>query len=149
VVVMKNKVVLVVDDEVEMLTFLELLLRREGDIVIKAQDAWSALHLIKSLTPNLFILDVMMGDMNGFELCKEIRTHAQTSQTPVIILSAWGDSKSLDKALQAGANTFVSKAALPNALMEEIREVLKAERKPESFPRARPAEGWSQSDNQA
>jgi DNA-binding response OmpR family regulator len=124
---MNNKVIMVVDDEIEMLTFLDILLKRQGYVVIKAQSAWTALHLIKSLTPNLFILDVMMPDMNGYELCEKIRTHTQTARTPVIILSAWGDSKNREKALQVGASTYMPKTSLPNGLMEEIRAMLRME----------------------
>jgi DNA-binding response OmpR family regulator len=121
---MRNIVIMVVDDELEMLMLLDMVLKKQGFIVMKAQNAAMALHLVKSLTPNLFIVDVMMPGMNGFELCNEIRTNRYTSSTPIIVFSGRGDAKSKERALQAGANAYLPKTALPNGLINEVRELL-------------------------
>jgi DNA-binding response OmpR family regulator len=123
---MIDKVIMVVDDEADMLTLLEIALKRQGLAVMRAQDARLALHLVKSLTPNLFILDVLMPGMDGFELCKELRANPYTANTPVIIFSARDNSWSRKKALDVGANAFVPKTAFSN-LIREVRALLNLE----------------------
>jgi two-component system alkaline phosphatase synthesis response regulator PhoP len=124
VAAMFNKVILIVDDEAHMLTLLELTLKRHGYIVMKTQNPYTALDLIQSLTPNLFILDIMMPEMNGLDLCEHIRARASTADTPIIILSARSDPKTKALALQAGADVFLTKSTLPNGLLNELQRLL-------------------------
>ncbi len=119
-----NKVILVIDDEEEMLSLLDITLRREGFVVIKSRNAASALHLIRSLTPSLFIVDLMMPGMNGFQLCEEIRSFTTTSRTPIIILSARADYEAREQALNAGANLYLHKSAFPTGLIHEVCNLL-------------------------
>ncbi|HEX3050084.1 MAG TPA: response regulator [Aggregatilineaceae bacterium] len=119
-----NKVILVIDDEDEMLSLLDITLRHEGFVVIKSRNAASALHLIRSLTPSLFIVDLMMPGMNGFQLCEEIRSIATTARIPIIILSARADYEAREQALNAGANLYVHKSAFPNGLISEVCKLL-------------------------
>jgi DNA-binding response OmpR family regulator len=121
---MISKVVMVVDDESEMLSLLEIMLRRYGLAVMKAPDADLALHLVKSLKPDLFMLDVMMPGMNGFELCRELRATPHTAKTPVIIFSALDTPQSRKKAIECGANVFISKRALSDELSDQIHALL-------------------------
>jgi DNA-binding response OmpR family regulator len=123
-VVVHNKVILVVDDETEMLSLLEMLLKRQGYAVMKAQDASMALHLIKSLIPNLFIIDLMLPGMSGFELCEHIRMYSSTSKTPIVILTARADAESQARAFDVGADVYLHKSSLPNGLISEIRSLL-------------------------
>jgi len=122
-----TKVILIVDDEVEMLSLLELTLKRQGFVVLKAENATMALELIRSLTPNLFILDLMMPGMDGFELIQHIRAHPSTTKTPIIILSARTDKESKDTALRFGANLYLQKTSVPNGLVQEVHTLLQGE----------------------
>ncbi|MBI5960087.1 MAG: response regulator [Chloroflexi bacterium] len=118
------KTVLVVDDDVNVLILIDTMLKKLGYPVVKALDAELALHLIKSLSPNLFILDVLMPGMNGFELCEAIRKVPHTAKTPVIMLTALDNLQSKKKALEAGANAFVPKTDLLRELIPQIQALL-------------------------
>ena len=85
---MFRQVVLVVDDDPDMLSLLNTMLRRNGYVVMRAASAELALHLVKSFMPNLFVVDVLMPDMNGFELCEKIRQIPHTANVPIIVLTA-------------------------------------------------------------
>ncbi len=115
---------MVVDDDVGMLRLLEIVLRRHSFTVAKAMDACTALSLLDTQTPDLFILDVMMPDMDGIELCKRLRALPQTNQTTVIILSPHGDAASMAQGLQAGADVCLPKTTLPRDLASKVRKLL-------------------------
>ncbi len=118
------KQVMVVDDETGALTLIGIMLERGGFEVLKARDAYTALDLLKEQTPDLIILDVMMPGMNGIELCRRIRATPQTSEVPVLILSARGDQESIEEGLDAGANDYLSKPILHHDLITKLRDML-------------------------
>jgi DNA-binding response OmpR family regulator len=119
-----GKLIMVVDDEMGILTLLEIIFRRHGMIVSKARDAHEALELLKSQTPDLFVLDLMMPDIDGIELCRQIRARPETMQTPVIILSARHDAQSIERGLEAGANVYIPKTMLHGELMRQVYALL-------------------------
>ncbi len=118
--------ILVVDDEVGALTLIGIMLERGGFEVLKAQDAYTALDMLKNEIPDLIVLDVMMPGMDGIELCRHIRAMPSTSHIPVLILSARGDAESVEQGMQAGANDYLSKPILHHDLITKIREILQA-----------------------
>lgn len=117
---MINKVAMVVDDETETLALLEVLLRRLGFAVMKARTAGLALHLVKSLKPNLFVLDDRMPDSDGFELCRQLRASPHTAQVPVIMVSACDTPRTRQLAQESGANAFLPKPLLPSELSAQV-----------------------------
>ena len=119
-----TKQIMVVDDEVGALTLIGIMLERGGFSVVKAKDAYAALEAVESNTPDLFILDVMMPRMDGIELCKEIRARADTAKTPIIILSARGDTESIEEGFEAGADDYLSKPILHHDLVTKVRDML-------------------------
>jgi len=121
---MISKVVMVVDDETEMLGLLEIMLKHFGLAVMKAPDADLALHLVKSLKPDLFMLDVMMPGMNGFDLCRELRATPHTAKTPVIIFSALDTPQARRRAMECGADVFISKRTLTEELSGQVHALL-------------------------
>ncbi|MBL8134196.1 MAG: response regulator [Anaerolineae bacterium] len=120
---MKNKV-LVVDDEVGALTLIGIMLDRGGFSVAKARDAQAALEMLETETPDLIILDVMMPEMDGIELCQVLRKRGDTRQTPVLILSAKGDADSIIRGIDAGANDYLPKPILHHDLVSKVRGML-------------------------
>src|SRR5258706_11951842 len=122
-----NKQIMVVDDELNMLLLLDITLRRRGFTVLKASDPYEALAMLETSTPDLFILDVMMPGMDGLELCKLIRARPQTAHTPVIMLSARCDQRSIDRGLAAGADVYLPKMAFHSDLVAKVRSMLAAE----------------------
>lgn len=117
--------IMVVDDEVGALTLIGIMLERGGFEVIKAGDAYSALDLLSTETPDMIILDVMMPGMDGIELCRQIRAASPTQNTPVLILSARGDAEAVQQGMAAGADDYLSKPILHHDLISKVRELLK------------------------
>jgi two-component system cell cycle response regulator len=122
-----SKQIMVVDDEVQILTLMEVTLQRRGYTVFKARNAAAALAMLDSLTPDLFILDVMMPGMDGIELCKAIRTRPATAHTPVLMVSALNDPITIKRGVEAGANDYLQKPASHFDLIAKVRELLGSE----------------------
>lgn len=116
--------ILVVDDEVGALTLIGIMLERGGFEVLKARDAYAALEVLETNTPDLLILDVMMPGMNGIELCRRIREMPKMTGVPVVMLSARGDPASVDAGLEAGADDYLQKPILHHDLLTKIRKML-------------------------
>jgi DNA-binding response OmpR family regulator len=119
-----KKNVLVVDDEIGALTLIGIMLERGGFNVLKAKDAEAALAILDQTTPDLIILDVMMPGMDGIELCSVIRQRPDTSNLPVLILSARGDADSVMRGMEAGANDYLPKPILHHDLVTKARQIL-------------------------
>lgn len=103
------KHVLVVDDDRDMVRGLELYLKLGGVEVSCAYGGESALREIKAGNPSAVILDVMMPDIDGIEVCRRIRGEMGDAKTPVIILTALSDSRIKKKAMEAGASEYLTK----------------------------------------
>jgi DNA-binding response OmpR family regulator len=116
--------ILVVDDEIGALTLIGIMLERGGFGVSKARDAKAALELLDNITPDLIILDVMMPGMNGIDLCRLMREREATRRTPVLILSARGDSDSVIQGIEAGANDYLPKPILHHDLVSKVKLML-------------------------
>jgi two-component system alkaline phosphatase synthesis response regulator PhoP len=115
---------MVVDDEVGLLSLVTIMLKRNGFVVMTANDARSALEKLNSHPPDLIITDIMMPGMDGIELCRRIRSVPQLMQTPVLVLSAKTDPKTVQCAREAGANDFLSKTIMHRDLIARVRALL-------------------------
>jgi two-component system, OmpR family, KDP operon response regulator KdpE len=118
----KAATVLVVDDEPPIRRFLRTSLAATGYRVIEAEDAASAMRLLPAEKPDLVILDLGLPDKSGLELIGEIR---ETSTVPIVILSARHDEVSKVKALDLGADDYVSKPFGMDELMARLRAALR------------------------
>jgi DNA-binding response OmpR family regulator len=116
---------MIVDDSPGILSLYGLFFERQGYEVLKAADSWAALEMLDESTPDLFILDVMMPEINGIELCERIRALPGHEQTPVIILSAFSDTNIVEQTFAAGANDYVVKPVDPQDLEARVGEYLK------------------------
>jgi two-component system cell cycle response regulator len=119
-----GKLIVVVDDDPTILTLVELVLRRFQFNVMTFDDPLRALDVLESLSPDLFILDLMMPRISGTELCKRIRSHPHTRHVPIIILSALSAADGFVKGLEAGADVFVPKTALNRDLVTSVHRLL-------------------------
>jgi CheY-like chemotaxis protein len=113
-----------VDDEVFVLRLLGLVLQPLECSVLAVEDPRKALELLESITPDLFIVDMMMPHINGLDLCQWIRSSPATAQTPIIMLSACYDVSIVDKCLRAGATLFLPKSMLHGELVSQVRNLL-------------------------
>lgn len=114
--------IVVVDDDVSMLTLVEVLLARKGYSVVTALGAEPALRALDRTVPDLFILDIMMPNINGVELCRMLRSDQRTAQTPIIIFSSYGNNDIVKLCLDAGASAYLAKSNLTRlpALVAEL-----------------------------
>ena len=104
----KKYTILVADDEEDLRGFLSSELARNYE-VIEASDGVEAISFVRQFEPDLVLLDYMMPDKNGMEVCREIRNDARLSHIPVIMLTARADEKIKLECLKAGASDFISK----------------------------------------
>ncbi len=118
----KNRVILVVDDEERMARFIRLNLEHDGFQVIEAYRGMQAIQMMRDQLPDLIILDVMMPDLDGFEVLKIIR---EVSTVPVIMLTAKGEEEDRVKGLESGADDYVSKPFSPRELVSRVKAVLR------------------------
>ncbi|MCH8009056.1 MAG: response regulator transcription factor [Chloroflexi bacterium] len=114
--------VLVVDDEKNIVQLARLYLNKEGYEVESAYDGLEALKMAKSVRPDLIILDLMMPEMDGLEVCRELR---KTSNVPIIMLTAKGDDIDRIVGLEIGADDYMTKPFNPRELVARVKAVLR------------------------
>ena len=117
--------ILVVDDEKNIVQLARLYLTKEGFRVEAAYDGAEALEKAKLLRPDLIILDIMMPELDGLAVCRELR---KTSNVPVIILTARGDDVDRIVGLELGADDYVTKPFNPRELVARVKAVLRRTR---------------------
>ena len=118
----KNRRILVVDDEERMVRFIRLNLEHDGFRVTEAFKGSQAIDRVRTSLPELVILDVMMPDMDGFEVLKIIR---EISNIPVIMLTAKGEEDDRVRGLELGADDYITKPFSPRELVSRVRAVLR------------------------
>lgn len=104
----EKKSLLLVEDEVDIQQFLLRALSAKYDVAV-AGNGLEALKMIKKKEPDLIISDVMMPEMDGFTFCEQIKSNADTSHIPLLLLTALGDEENLIKGLEYGADEYLSK----------------------------------------
>ncbi len=119
---LKNRTILVVDDEERMARFIRLNLEHDGFHVIEAYRGMQAIQALRDALPDLILLDVMMPDLDGFEVLKMIR---EVSTVPVIMLTAKGEEDDRVRGLELGADDYVTKPFSPRELVSRVRAVLR------------------------
>jgi two-component system KDP operon response regulator KdpE len=114
--------ILVVDDEKRIVRFIRLNLEQDGFNVITAFNGTEALEQVRRQLPNLVLLDVMMPDIDGFEVLRKIRL---ASSVPVIMLTAKGEEEDRIKGLELGADDYITKPFSPRELVSRVKAVLR------------------------
>lgn len=120
--IFKNRRILVVDDEERMVRFIRLNLEHDGFRVTEAYRGSQAIDKLRSVLPDLILLDVMLPDLDGFEILKMIR---EISNVPVIMLTAKGEEEDRVRGLELGADDYVTKPFSPRELVSRVRAVLR------------------------
>ncbi len=116
--------ILVVDDEVDVQNILSFRLEINGFSVVVASDGEGALEKIKSESPDLVLLDLMLPKINGFEVCRMVKFDDKHKTLPIIILSALDKEDDRKKALESGADAYFLKPFDLEGLLSKIRDLL-------------------------
>jgi PAS domain S-box-containing protein len=124
-----SKRILIVDDEPDTVSILTALLAEQGYLTFKAYDGIEAIMLAKREKPDIIILDLMMPEMDGFEVIKKLKSDIETNQIPIVVLTARDLKTDKIKALELGATEYLTKPFSTENLLTEIMEALSPEKK--------------------
>ncbi|MDH5680888.1 MAG: response regulator [Spirochaetota bacterium] len=116
--------VLVVEDDKQSRDFLVTVIKKFGFQHIDVDSGMAALEEIKSVTPDLFLIDGLMPNMDGFELIGRIREISQFAETPIIMTTALDDAKHIKESIAKGANAYVVKPINVLRLKGKIQELM-------------------------
>jgi DNA-binding response OmpR family regulator len=117
--------ILVVDDEPILVETIDYNLKQAGYQVITVADGASALEAARRETPDLIILDIMLPEMDGLEVCRQLRRESNTATTPIMMLTAKGDEIDKVVGLEVGADDYVTKPFGRRELLARVRALLR------------------------
>jgi len=117
--------IVVVEDEPDIGALIRFHLEREGFAAQVHQSGRSAWTAIEKAPPRMVILDLMLPDMDGFEICRRIRRNERTRDVPVLMVSAKGEEADIVSGLELGADDYVTKPFSPKVLMARVRNLLR------------------------
>lgn len=126
--------ILIVDDDIETLNFLRVLLTREGYEVIEAHNGGEALNNAQATVPNLIILDIMMPDIDGLQVTRQLRSKPLTAHIPIMIFTAKNLLEDKVAGYEAGVDLYLAKPIHPLELQANIRTILKSVDRPKTGP---------------
>ena len=117
--------VLIIDDEADIRDILAYNLQKEGYSVLTAENGLEGISLAQSESPDIIILDVMMPEMDGIEVCEILRNDPKTAKILICFLTARSEDYSQIAGLDAGADDYVSKPVKPKVLISRIKAILR------------------------
>jgi DNA-binding response OmpR family regulator len=116
--------ILIVDDEPEIVDMLQTILDMRGYETVGAYNGTDGLLITRVDSPDLIILDMMLPDIEGVEVCRIVRADPSTANVPVVILSARTAQTEVERGLAAGANAYMTKPVNLPRLFDEIKKLL-------------------------
>jgi len=128
--------ILVADDQVANRELLDELLTTQGFKVITVADGAEALHQLARVPTDLVLLDVMMPQLSGFEVCQRIKASPETYLIPVILVTALSDKQDRIEGIQVGADDFLSRPVDRTELLARVRSLLKLKQRTDELERA-------------
>ncbi len=117
--------ILVVEDEEDILELLRYNLGKEGYRVSGAGSGEEALNAVQKRPPDLILLDLMLPDLDGLEVCRRLKQDGRTRHLPIIMLTAKGEESDIVTGLELGADDYVTKPFSPRVLLARVRSVLR------------------------
>lgn len=122
---MSARKIVAIDDEPDILEVIRFNLARNGYEVLTARDGRNGLKTIRREKPDLVLLDLMLPELDGIEICRRLKGDPLTSQIPIIMITARGDESDVVLGLGLGADDYVTKPFSPNELAARVRAVLR------------------------
>jgi two-component system response regulator MtrA len=114
--------ILLIDDDIAITELMSMLLKTHGFDVISANTGQEGINIVKSKSPGVVLLDLMMPDVDGWQVCKAVR---KFSNVPILILSAINDPRMVASVLDAGADDFLVKPVPSGVLVAHIRKMVR------------------------
>lgn len=121
---MKKGKILVVEDEESLLMLERILLSSKGYSVTGVMDGKSAIEEIAANRPDLVILDIMLPEMDGFEVCRQIKDNPETNAIPVVMLTAKKSNQDVTRGMQVGADAYITKPFKSAKVIEVIEGLI-------------------------
>ena len=121
---MQPKTILIVDDELSILVPLQFLMEKEGYTAKLAQSGKEAIEKIGELRPDLILLDIMLPDLDGYEIYQMIRQRPEWASIRIIFLTAKNRDADMARGLAMGADAYITKPFSNTQLVEKIRELI-------------------------
>ena len=131
-----DQTVLVVDDDDAVRLTLRRMLEKEGIDVVEAADGESALETVRRVQPDLVLLDVIIPELTGFEVCRRVKDDPETRLTPVVLVTGLEDREHRITGIEAGADDFLSKPFDRVELLARARSLLRMKRYTDELDRA-------------
>lgn len=119
--------ILVVEDRSNLLQLERIILTSKGYVVLEAGDGKTALQMVAANTPDLILLDIMLPEIDGFEVCRRVKENTRSCHIPVIILTARRTVEDKVRAREAGADVFLTKPFRSSEVLTAIDRLLPAE----------------------
>jgi DNA-binding response OmpR family regulator len=119
-----GKKVMVIDDEPAIHRLINIILEDEGFLIVGPQEHREAKHSIVGGKPDVIILDIMMPEVDGFDILRMLKEDDETMHIPVIILSVRSLQEDIDKAMSLGADHYLTKPFEPSELISTLKTVL-------------------------
>lgn len=116
---------LVVEDELEIAELLRFHLQREGFDVRMTQSGRTALTQVETNPPDLVLLDLMLPDLDGLEVCRRLKRRSETRQIPILIVSAKGEESDIVAGIELGADDYITKPFSPRVLIARVKNILR------------------------
>ena len=116
--------VVVIDDDPDILNLVSVLLQRVGAQTTTFADGHSAIRYLAQETPDLIVLDLMLPDVDGMDILRQIRARSRFEEVPVLVLSAKADPDTIRIALDSGADSYVTKLYITNSFLDRVRLLL-------------------------
>lgn len=117
--------ILIVDDETDILDFLSYNLKKEGFEVLTASNGKDGIELARQHRPHLIILDIMMPQLDGIEVCRRLRSNSDLDSSIIAFLTARDEDLSQIKALDVGGDDYINKPIKPQVLISRVKALLR------------------------
>lgn len=118
-----QKKILVVDDDPYILMSLEFLMKKNGFDVMVARNGTEALDIVEKQLPNVVLLDIMMPDVDGYEICRHIKSNKKLKEAKVVFMSAKTKEADIKKGYDLGASLYITKPFSTREMMKQIKEL--------------------------
>lgn len=122
----KGKKILIVDDEFAIRKLLTQMLTGNGYLVEVASDGFEAGIKVAQFEPDLVILDLLMPNIDGFEVCRQLKENPATSEIRIIVLTGFATEENRSRVMRAGVDAFLSKPVERDVILSEVASILEA-----------------------